>query len=95
MKRHSLKTWPQFYEAILSGDKPFETRKNDRDFQVGDILELNEWHPGDQQATGRTTFRRVSFILHGGEFGVMPGYCIMGLAKIAPEPCGQPQEGES
>lgn len=40
MTTHILKCWPQFYDATLSGSKPFELRLDDRGFQNGDILIL-------------------------------------------------------
>jgi hypothetical protein len=33
MKSHYLKTWPEFFKEIKLGSKPFEVRKNDRDFE--------------------------------------------------------------
>ena len=63
---HALKIYPEYYEAVKSGKKPFEVRKNDRDFKVGDILALNEFDPleGEKgQYTGRATFQRISYIL--------------------------------
>ncbi len=38
---HHLKTWPQFFEQSRAGVKPFEVRKNDRPFKVGDIIVLD------------------------------------------------------
>ena len=35
-----LKILPEYFEAVKSGKKTFELRKNDRDFCVGDILIL-------------------------------------------------------
>jgi Domain of unknown function (DUF3850) len=45
---HDLKTWPRFFEAVASGAKPFEWRKDDRDYRVGDILNLREWAPAHE-----------------------------------------------
>lgn len=42
---HDLKCWPGSFEAIMHGEKTFEYRKNDRDFQVGDVLILHEFIP--------------------------------------------------
>jgi hypothetical protein len=46
MKTHYLKTWPEYFQAIKSGEKKAELRLNDRDFKVGDELVLQEYDPG-------------------------------------------------
>lgn len=38
MKLHELKIKAEYANAKLKGIKPFEIRKNDRDFKVGDII---------------------------------------------------------
>jgi len=43
--KHCLKIWPQYYEAVASGDKTFEVRVNDRNFQRGDLVELRYFDP--------------------------------------------------
>ena len=45
MKTHHLKCWPEFFEPICEGTKNFEIRRNDRDYEVGDLLILEEWAP--------------------------------------------------
>lgn len=52
-RMHTLKTLPEFFDASKRGVKPFEVRKNDRDFQVGDVLELVEFDPSEKLAEGR------------------------------------------
>lgn len=42
MKTHDLKLDIKYFDDVKSGKKNFEIRKNDRDFQVGDILELKK-----------------------------------------------------
>ena len=37
---HDLKIWPEFFDAVASGAKPFDLRKNDRNYHVGDTLLL-------------------------------------------------------
>lgn len=77
---HELKCWPSSFQPILDGVKTFEFRKNDRDYQVGDVLHLREWHPHLHAWTdpGRQLYRRVECILKG-EFGVPDGYCVMAI----------------
>jgi hypothetical protein len=43
--RHELKIWPQYFDAVIRGDKMFEVRGTDRDFQTGDDVRLREWDP--------------------------------------------------
>lgn len=76
---HELKTWPEYYSAIVDRTKTFEVRKADRSFQVGHILRLQEFDPKMNAYTGAEVYRRVSYILQGGAFGVELGYCVMGL----------------
>lgn len=48
MSTHELKIWPAFFASVQAGDKPFEIRKHDRDYQVGDQLQLREFVPCTQ-----------------------------------------------
>jgi ASCH domain. len=75
---HHLKTWPQLFEAVASGVKTFDIRVNNRNFQTGDILVLEEWDPKTQLYSGRALCRRVGFLLQG-EFGLAPNTCCMSL----------------
>jgi hypothetical protein len=80
-RTHVLKIWPEYFEAVASGAKTFEVRKNDRGFEVGDTLSLHEFEPGsDGGYTGRSVVRRVSYILSSAAFGLELGYVVMGLA---------------
>lgn len=79
MKIHILKTWPQYFSRVESGQKTFEVRKNDRDFQVGDYLLLKEYDPDIKDFLGKSITLEIGYILHGGSFGIEPGYCVIGL----------------
>ena len=49
---HELKTLSTYFQAIKNGSKPFEVRKNDRDFREDDILFLKEYIPADYYDAG-------------------------------------------
>lgn len=90
MAEHDLKVWPQFFDAIDSGSKLFEIRKNDRGYQVGDSLRLREYAPGPDEYTGREVRRRVLYMLNGDEplgyaFGLKPGFVAMSLGYMHPQ----------
>lgn len=74
---HPLKVWPPYFDSILSNEKRFEIRKNDRDFKVGDILILSEWV--NDSYTGRSIVKIVTYILRGGMFGIKDGYVALGI----------------
>lgn len=80
---HKLKTWPQYYERILSGEKTFEIRFNDRDFQAGDILVLQEYDPFTKEYSCRQIIRTVLYVLHDsqGVFGLKADHVIMSLSN--------------
>jgi len=75
---HSLKTWKQYFQQIVDGQKTFEVRKNDRGFKVGDILILDEYDNETKEFTGRSERFKVGFMLQG-EFGLPADVCVMSL----------------
>lgn len=85
VKSHQLKCDVQFFPAVWDGSKPFEVRRNDRDYRVGDVLLLDEYNPVPGCSTGRVAMRAVTYVLSHEEFscGLQPGYVVMGLAYIA------------
>lgn len=83
MKYVTKKILPVYFDAVKSGAKPFELRKDEDDIQVGDILELNEWK--DKRYTGHKLICRVTYVLRNcPEYGLMDGYCIIGLKRSFP-----------
>lgn len=84
-REHELKVWPQFFDALASGAKTFELRKNDRGFQVGDTLRLREWDLATREYSGREVFRRITYVLADSSlFDVLQdGYAILGIVAPA------------
>ena len=86
MTTHTLKIYPEFFKAVQDGSKTFEIRKNDRGFQKGDFLFLQEyilnpWYC--DHYTGETCYRAVEYVLSG--FGLQPDYVCLGLRSLTAE----------
>ena len=79
-KKHDLKLLSKYYSAVVSGAKKFEARYNDRDYKVGDILLLREFD--GLQYTGRKTYVKVTYVLHGGAYGIAEGYVILSITNL-------------
>ena len=85
MTTHTLKIWPEYFDAILDGRKTWEARKNDRNYQLGDILRLHEYDNARQKFTGRLIVVKVTYIID--KLFDSP-WCIM---SIVPELEGERQ----
>ena len=75
---HDLKSWPEFFNRLWSGEKTFEIRKNDRGFRVGHTLLLREWTQR-YGYTGREITSTVTYILGG--LGLKDGWVVMALKQ--------------
>lgn len=76
---HRIKIASIYYNDVSSGNKSFELRKNDRDYKVGDRLEMSEYKDGEP--TGRVLDAEIVYILEDYK-GLEDGYCILGIELI-------------
>lgn len=74
--QHELKTWPKFFQMIVQGEKNAEVRKDDRDFQNGDVLWLREYNPEMGKYTGFEAKVDVISVLRNVA-GIKKGYCVI------------------
>lgn len=94
VRTHTLKTDPDVFDAVASGQKTFEIRWNDRNYQVGDELILRKTrYTGEQmieglplEYIGEPIRATVTYILHGPVYGLARGWVIMGITAAAPRP---------
>ena len=84
---HEVKCWPEYFEAVRDGRKPFDLRFDDRGYRVGDRLRLREWSP-EKGYTGRELSESITYILAGPFFnpthdkvtpGLASGWVILGF----------------
>lgn len=81
-KIHRLKTWPGPFQALAMSVKTFELRKNDRGYEVGDFLVLDEWSPEDGYVEAAPLIRQVSYVLTAG-FGLRDGFVAMAVESVS------------
>ncbi len=78
-RRHKLKLAKMFFNDMQTGRKPFDLQKNDREYQLGDVIEYREMDNGEP--TGRVIEKEITYILEGFA-GLKEDYCILALADI-------------
>ena len=79
---HYLKTWVRWWDDIEKGNKSFDVRRNDRNFQVGDVLKLQKYDPANSSYLGPTVTRHVRYVLELSEVpfaGFQHGYVVLGF----------------
>lgn len=80
-QHHYLKTVNPFFMDVYNEKKNFEVRLNDRNYQVGDTLHLQEFVPPETY-TGREIRADVIYLLDDARF-CKDGYVVMGIEVYA------------
>lgn len=78
-QHHYIKILPEYYRAVERGEKTFEVRFNDRNYQNRDVLHLQEWANG--LYTGRSIDAEVTYLLDSPDY-CKEGYVIMAIKVI-------------
>ena len=80
---HEIKLKLDFVDAVNSGQKSFEVRKNDRGYQTGDLIrflpldedgDLMEDHPLHKKLF------RITYLLSG--WGIEKDYVVFSIAEV-------------
>jgi hypothetical protein len=83
VKIHELKTHEEAFRAVALGLKHHEFRKDDRGFEVGDVLKLIGIEPGIRGEASPLPepplFVAVTYITRGPAFDVPEGYVVMSI----------------
>lgn len=99
MEIHELKTDPYVFTAVWNGQKNYELRYNDRDFQVDDDVYLRETSYTGAEIksgaplcyTGRSIRVKIRHVLRGPIYGLAEGWCILALSPIMNKNGGDPK----
>lgn len=85
MKEIELKIKYIYFKEIINNNKTFELRKNDRNFEVGDIVsfkvidkELNEVEKEQE----KNKYKVIYVLKNVPEYGLNNEYCIFSIKKI-------------
>lgn len=72
---HVVKCKKTYFEQVVRETKKFEIRKNDRNYQPGDIIIMQEIEDEDGPAvyTGRFVLCKIGYMLEDFE-GLTPGF---------------------
>lgn len=79
-KVHVLKTHPEPFADLRARRKTFEFRVDDREYEAGDTLWLEEFDPNADVQSGQVEVRIVPHLLRDC-YGIPPGYVCMSLAE--------------
>lgn len=75
---HNLKIETPYFEAVVDNLKTFEIRYNDRNFQVGDFITLEEITE-EREYTGRTVSGVITCMT---DYQQQEGYIVFSFIKI-------------
>lgn len=82
MIEHELKCHPKYFQRLATGQKNFEIRENDRNYQVGDRLIIKEYDPQigwpDHGAYDVLVFD-VTYI---ETYALVQGFVALGLRQV-------------
>lgn len=82
MKIHRVKCFERWFAQVTAGEMAFEIRRNDRAYEVGDLLELNETR--DAEYTGRAALYKITSVLPDTDFpdGIKSGFAVIGIQPV-------------
>lgn len=77
---HKLKILLEYFKEVKDGNKTFEIRFNDRDFQCGEILMFEEYDK-KKGYTGAWVAEEITYVLNDEKY-MKPGYVALEMKEI-------------
>ncbi len=93
MQEHHVRSWPKFFEPISLGQRAHELRRNDRNYEVGDIVHLHEYLPFEARYTKRMQSVRIQSVTSAeapcavSDEGLHPDFIIFSIQVLSPVTC--------
>lgn len=88
---HEIKLKQDFVEAVSSGRKSFEVRKNDRGYQTGDLIRFlpldEDGDPNYDSPLAEKRFR-ITYLLSG--WGIEKDYVVFSIMEVKDADNGNP-----
>ena len=80
--KNENKLFLNFCDDVLSGDKIFEIRENDRGYQKGDRVVFQPYEPSDPFVKHPITDKvyEITYVLNG--WGLKNGYVVFGIREV-------------
>ena len=80
---HNLKILKKYADAVNGNAKHFEVRKNDRNFQIGDVVTFTVIDDVQSNPLNYKAFF-ISYVLTHEDFpdGIAEGYCVFTIAPL-------------
>jgi hypothetical protein len=89
MKLHELKIKKEYFQEVYFGKKTFELRKDDRDYEVGDLIKFKVVNKDEHGKEGFCEYVDsealyiITYILRNvPEYGLDKDFCILGIKRI-------------
>lgn len=81
MKLHILKIEKSYFKDVIEGKKKAELRKNDRKFEVGDLIHFVDIY-GEEYFWSKNIFRITHILKDVSEYGLDKDYVILSIEEL-------------
>ena len=78
---HNKKLIQPYFDDVWNENKTFEIRKNDCNYQVGDLLILREFDKKTDKYTGDWIMTKITYKIENF-VGIEEGYCILEIKVL-------------
>lgn len=93
MATHKVRSWKHLFQPMIDGIKTHDLRVDDREYKVGDFMQLQEYDIEAGAYTGREALFEITYITGRGSGQspcavstavLHPAYVILSVRKVVP-----------